>query len=295
MKQISSMFLRNVTCIDHAFVDNAGFIEGGSYHQEIIVSGEIDEHEQVVVDFSAVKKQIKTIIDAKETGFDHKLWIIKGWSDCQVIDLENGYVRVVTPHHIMVAPWNALKIVEGYHKYQMSPFDSVQSQMEKEVQAGLNEANGVESIKVEIKLTKQVFSQDPVTFTYFHGLKHSSSWGCNNIAHGHTSFVEAYDDLGMRVKEAEKIIAHYLDGAMLIFKENLETPNKISYETPRGKFSLSFTDDVKKIVMEQETTIENIVEHVCEKLGPVFDFYGVSNVFISEGLQKGALKHIDHK
>lgn len=295
MKQISSMFLRNVTCIDHAFVDNRGFIEGGSYHQEIIVTGEVDEHEQVVVDFSAVKKQIKAIIDAKETGFDHKLWIIKGWSDCQVNNLENGYVQVVTPHHILVAPRNALKIVEGFQGYQMNPFDAVETQMTKEVEAGLNEANGVDCIKVQIKLTKQVFGEDAVKFTYFHGLKNSSSWGCNNIAHGHTSFVEVYDDLGQRIKEVEKIIAHYLDGAMLIFKENLETPNKISYETPRGKFSLSFTEDVKTIVMEQETTIENIVEHVCERMKPVLDFYAVSKVFISEGLQKGALKQIAHK
>lgn len=295
MKQISSMFLRNVTCIDHAFVDNRGFIEGGSYHQEIIVSGEIDEHEQVVVDFSAVKKQIKAIIDDKESGFDHKLWIIEGWSKCEVTDLWSGYVRVVTPHHILVAPWNALKIVKGFQRYQINPFDAVQSQMEKEVQAGLNEANGVENIKVSIKLTKQFFGENPVKFTYFHGLKNSSSWGCNNIAHGHTSFVEVYDDIGRRVPEVENMIAHYLDGAMLIFKENLESPNKISYETPRGKFSLTFTDDVKRIVMEQETTIENIVEHVCEKFSPVLDYYAVSKVFISEGLQKGALKQISLK
>lgn len=175
MKQISSMFLRNVTCIDHAFVDNRGFIEGGSFHQEIIVTGEVDEHEQVVVDFSSVKKQIKAIIDAKETGFDHKLWIIKGWSDCQVIDLENGYVQVVTPHHTLVAPWNALKIVEGYPEYQKNPFDAVEAQMAKEVEAGLNEANGVDCIKVQIILTKQVFGENVVKFTYFHCLFSLSS------------------------------------------------------------------------------------------------------------------------
>jgi len=292
MKQISSMFLRNVTCIDHAFVTDAGFIEGGSYHQEIVVTGEIDEHEQVVVDFSAVKKQIKSIIDDKEKGFDHKLWIIKGYSDCQVNDLENGYVRVVTPHHILVAPRNALKIIDGYSKYHSSPKDAVEFQMQQEIQDGLNEANNVDFIRVELRLTKEVFGSTPVTFTYFHGLKNSSSWGCNNIAHGHTSFVEVYDDLGKRIPEVEKLIAYYIDGAMMIFKDNLETPNKIAYETPRGRFSLAFTDKVKTIVMDKETTIENIVEHVCAQLKPVLDYHAVSRVHISEGLQKGAVKQI---
>jgi hypothetical protein len=141
-------------------------------------------------------------------------------------------------------------------------------------------------------LTKEVHGINPVKFTYFHGLKNSSSWGCNNIAHGHTSFVEVYDDLGNRIPEVEKLIAYYIDGAMMIFKENLETPNKISYESSRGKFSLTFTDNVKTIIMDKETTIENIIEHVCAQLKPVLDYYAVSRVFISEGLQKGALKEI---
>lgn len=289
MKQISSMFLRNVTCIDHAFVDGAGFIEGGSYHQEIIVTGEVDEYEQVVVDFSAVKKQIKAIIDDRENGFDHKLWIIEGFSSCKVDDLGGGYVKVTTPKHELTAPWNALKIIE-HSNWRTNPVQAIESQMQKELEDGLNKANGVDYIRVNLRLTKEVFGQAPVTFTYFHGLKNSSSWGCNNIAHGHTSFVEVYDDLGDRVTEVEKLIAHYLDGAMLIFKENLVAPNKIAYETPRGKFTLTFTDDVKHIIMDSETTIENIVEHVCSELKPIFDYYAVSRVFISEGLQKGALK-----
>jgi hypothetical protein len=49
------------------------------------LSLQIPSTEKVVVDFSTVKKSIKEIIDHKETGFDHKLWVIEGWSKCEVI------------------------------------------------------------------------------------------------------------------------------------------------------------------------------------------------------------------
>lgn len=44
--------------------------------------------------------------------------------------------------------------------------------------------------------------------------------------------------------------------------------------------------------MDQETTIENIVEHVYQMFKNVFEYHAVEKVFISEGLQKGAIKVI---
>ena len=85
----STMFLSDVTVLDHAYIDDSGFIVGGSFHPCFNVSGEIDGTEQVVVDFSAIKKQIKALIDSKETGYDHKLWIIEGFSNISDIQVIN--------------------------------------------------------------------------------------------------------------------------------------------------------------------------------------------------------------
>lgn len=292
MKQISQLFLRNVTCIDHAILDNVGFIRGGSYHQEIKVSGEVDEHEQVVVDFSNVKSEIKKIIDDPNHGYDHKLWIIKGWSDCKIDYLDDYYIQVSSRHHTLTAPRDALKIMEGGILHGISIIDYIQNYMSNELEEKLNKIYKTNHIKIELKLTEEIFGSNPSKFTYYHGLKNSSSWGCKNIAHGHTSFVEVYNSLDERVFEVEDIIRNYLDGALILYKENLIGDNKIAYSTSeRGLFSLSFSDDVKTVIMDKETTIENIVEHVYNKLKIVLDYYDVSKIFISEGLQKGAIKN----
>lgn len=304
-QQTSIMFLRNVSCIDHAYIDANGSIKGGSYHQEITVRGSIDSKEQVVVDFSTVKKQIKEILDDKETGFDHKLWIIEGLSKCECEPIseplnseENNYVRIITPIYTITVPKNAIKVIKGYSLLSLNQTSVIEEQMCSELTAGLNLANNCNNITVELSLNQNALSESNNLFTYFHGLKDSTSWGCNNIAHGHTSFVEIYDDCGFKLDEVEKMVASYLNSAMLIFKDNikfkLDNMTIISYITPRGYFNLTFDNSkVKTIVMEKETTVENIVEHVCEKFEPVLSYYGVGKVFISEGLQKGALKEFN--
>jgi len=290
MKQVSSMFLRNVTCIDHALVDGYGKIEGGSYHQEIIVSGEVDDTEQVVVDFSKVKKQIKSIIDDKENGYDHKLWIIEGYSRC-TYEVFESLIRIKSEHFTLDAPKNAVKIIPGI--MFLDATSSVEGFMQQELENGLNQLNNTSCIRVKLSLNEDCFSSaNPCMFTYYHGLKNSSSWGCNNIAHGHTSFLEIKGEGGKRLTEVENVVAYYLDGAMLYFKENETSKGVLEYITPRGYFKLEVSDDVKKIEMNTETTIENIVEHVCEKFKPVLEYYGAETVFISEGLQKGALKNL---
>jgi 6-pyruvoyl-tetrahydropterin synthase len=291
------MFLRNVTCIDHAYIDQAGKITGGSFHQEIIVKGSVDELEQVVVDFSAVKKQIKQIIDDKENGFDHKLLIIENFSNCSVSKISDTEYEIKTPFYRLSVPMNAIKFVKyspsSEQYYNMKSLRSIiEDAMRDELEVGLNNYNQNTDICVDLKLTQEIFGKDPKTFTYFHGLKHSTSWGCNNIAHGHTSFVEVYDDTGTRLADMERLVSWYLDNSMLAFKDNFVAENVIQYTTPRGLFVLEFQKGVNVIVMDQETTIENIVEHVCHLFKQVFQFHAVERIFISEGLQKGALKVI---
>ena len=290
--QISSMFLRNVTCIDHAYIDDVGMIVGGSYHQDLLVSGEVDPVEQVVVDFSSVKKQIKQIIDDKETGFDHKLWIFEVKSKCNYF-INGDRISINTPFFKLDLPLNAVKII-SVSGYTTLPFlYHVETQMAKELELGLSELNAPNKITVELKLHEETFGKDHITFTYFHGLRNSTSWGCNNVAHGHTSFAEVYDDLGCRLNEIEDMIADYINGAMFVFKDNLVGDSTIQYTTSRGLFRLVFEpNSVKHIIMDKETTIENIVDFVVSKLGISIGFHGIKRIMISEGLQKGAMRLI---
>jgi hypothetical protein len=290
----SSMFLRNVTCIDHAYINQVGKIVGGSFHQEIIVTGPVDEHEQVVVDFSAVKKQIKQIIDSKENGYDHKLWYLDHYSDAKMSYTDTSYdiTKIDSKYFSLVCPSNAIKFVQNTHQLN-TVVGILQIAIAEDLTKHLNMLNNTDKITVDVTLTEDTFGINHKKFTYFHGLKHSTSWGCKNIAHGHTSFSEVYDDTGARILEVEDMIAHYLNESMLVYSENLTDDNVVEYATERGRFKLETLQPFKRIVMDEETTIENIVDHVCEKFALVFDYYAVNKVFISEGLQKGALKIIN--
>ena len=292
----STLFLRNFTCIDHAYIDDTGRVQGGSYHQHVRVTGRVDGHEQVVVDFSKVKKQMKAVIDDNDTGFDHKLWIIEGYSHVLSISqpTSTGRVIVETPHVEFIVPQDAIKIIPNRN---MRWLLAVERQMEEELMAALNTANPYANIEVEVKLTEETFGTDPQVFTYWHGLKNSSSWGCNNLGHGHRSFVECYDDQKQRVPLAEEFIAKQLGGKLLVWDDNIESVvdgwMMIAYTTKRGSFQLRFKQaTVPHLIMGTETTVENIVRYAVDNWSTFLRFLGVHEVFISEGLQKGAVQKV---
>lgn len=64
-------------------------ILGFSYNVSVEVVGELDEHEQVIVDFSKLKKDIKAWIDGKH-GPDHKLIGCRETSSYQSLQYDNG-------------------------------------------------------------------------------------------------------------------------------------------------------------------------------------------------------------
>lgn len=322
--QISTMFLSDVSVVDHAFIDNKGKIIGGSFNPCFLVSGEIDPQEKVVVDFSTVKKSFKEIIDHKETGFDHKLWIIEGWSDCEVIETEvtadsgNKYnsLYIMSPVVSLCVPVNAVKRVH-ISNLNMSSFDYYKHEdvavwfnyyLQTEMQNRYPNIN----IKIETEITENmhhIFKSNPnrsdlIRFRYTHGLKDSTSWGCQNIAHGHLSymFVE-YDPSAATtinklmikdiVNQQLEHIAQELHNVVFINKENLidNSDNQLSYETKRGLFSeLLSLDDINTVVLETETTIEFIVEYIKQTFDPSFvKLYGIKTLYVSEGLSKGAM------
>lgn len=297
----STLFLRNLTNIDHAFIDSEGNIRGGSYHLSVNVTGNIEEEEQVVIDFSRVKKQIKNIVDHNDYGFDHKLWLIKGFSNFEISNLyrkfknDQVYFEVKTPKMTLTGPKNAFLLLEHEKLNRFDFKSSVEQEIKKALEITLREINGFD-LSIDVFLSQNAFSDSKNMFNYVHGLKNSSAWSCQNMFHGHTSFVEVYDDEDERVLEMEKIIAYYLNNSILIFEENQvkneeNTDPKIQYTSERGFFSMSFHDQ-KTIVMKKETTIENIVEHVSEVFKELLNFYCVKSIYISEGLQKGAIKYL---
>ena len=155
-------------------------------------------------------------------------------------------------------------------------------------------------------------------FSYTHGLKNSTSLGCQNILHGHLSYIMINCDssdwiLGefVKVENLIKSILADLNGTHFVNSENTLTQNdeesntrytKISYNSKsRGDFGIRLSDwdkntgKCKGIVdkaMEcpTETTVENLVHFVYQKYRAGFDrLKGIKSLYVSEGLHKGAV------
>lgn len=286
----STMFLRNITCIDHAWIDCNGFIVGGSKHQEIFVTGAVDEQEQVVVDFSNIKKLLKSWIDDKETGYDHKLWLFTKESNC-TWNIVDSTITIVSPQFTAVLPTNAVHIIDG-------TYYDLDQDMSKYLLDHAHAHYGTSIVDIQVRLSDDQFAQNVwrKTFTYSHGLKNSTSWGCQNPGHGHTSFVELVPkhgvDLDQVVKLLDEIVAR-LNRRVLVYKENVigvtDQDFTIKYCTPaRGDFLVTYRRTHPHKFFDVETTVENIVSTIVAELQEQLTDAGVETVYISEGLAKGA-------
>lgn len=287
--QNSTMFLSNLTVVDHAYIDNEGHIVGGSFNPSFIVEGDVDPTEQVVIDFSTCKKDIKGIIDSKDNGLDHKLWIGE-FSNCEVTATErqDGYI-ISTPHWDIEVPENAVHFLnEKYYD-----IDSIGIYMQKFVTNELKKKYPTVNVKVynNTEAHSLPYLKEKAYFRYTHGLKNSTSWGCQNIAHGHLSFISIYGEDQIGANALAQKIAADLDRTMFIWTDN-ETHDGLEYTTQRGKFKLTIQGKPKLMYLNTETTIENLVTMIGRKYNRELEAVYAEEVYVSEGLSKGAVYYV---
>lgn len=292
----STMFLSNLSIVDHAYIDHRGNVVGGSFNPSFLVSGEVDPVEQVVVDFSAVKKQIKNIIDDKEIGFDHKLWFIQGYSAGTLSQTEN-YYTITTPTTELHVPINAIKVVpDGIYSV-----DSIGRHMGDLVERELSKLHPKINVRVEclnsIDAHFPTAARSAALFRYAHGLKDSTSWGCKNIAHGHLSYVQLLP-VNEATSKLVEAVTQELDDTIFVFRDNIVNESDewlvVGYTTERGGFEAHYKKDAYKlVVLETETTVEHLVDYVVGRFAEEFDALDVSHVLVSEGLSKGACATVE--
>jgi hypothetical protein len=264
------IFFNNLTCLDHGFIDDKGFLRGGSFHVNVVVSAkELSTDDFTVIDFSYGKKQIKQLIDSMEIGYDHKTWIIPNWS---LIDSFDGK-KLITPTLTMKAPSTAFRVFDNADCY---------SDISKELKIFL-EANMIE-FQFDIECVESCLTDKPYnTFRYVHGLASSKkSIGCQNIGHGHLSYISIPD------KTLQEKIADDLNNSIFVFDRNCVNGDKdwLLYTTEqRGEFELKLISPEYKIIkLPVESTIENISRWIRSTYS-----LDEGQLFVSEGLSKGAI------
>ena len=282
----SSIFLSDLTVVDHAYIDDKGRVIGGSYNPGFIVTGEVSDDESVVVDFSTVKKDLKTHMDKHlynmdYNGFDHKLWVIEGHSNCELSE-DGDRVNILSPAFIGDFPSDAIRYIENPSNDLYSE-DFVGEQFASHLTGCLSQIYPNINIDVKCFNTTNVHLIDPYKpieyFRYSHGLKNSTSIGCQNLGHGHLSFIQHDDPVLCET------IADFLNNAVFINAENIvyedDDELSIEYTSQRGFFSGTYNKKLNKIiVLDTETTIEWIGHYVQTT-------YGIHDFYISEGLSKG--------
>lgn len=304
MVQKSTLFLRNVTAIDHAWLDPvSGIPKGGSLQLSVMVSGRVDQHEAVVVDFSKIKKAIKEIIDDNEHGFDHKMWIPDNYDtrypQISVYE-EAGEIEIDTPNFSTVCPTNAVRFVN---------LDDVAGSIARHLGTELVVAYPGVGIKVKVELSEEKWipesmRKSAMSFRYVHGLKNSSSWGCQNINHGHLSWLAICDKDGKGLFIPTKLYAKLkkeLEDVYFVWDENIRDYSSkgmnIGYKSERGYFECLYKADANVRVIDKDTTVENLAEwfvtHYRDDLtsGELKEA-GAYSVYVSEGLTKGSYQEI---
>lgn len=312
----SSIVLNEITVIDHAFIDSFGIMSGGSLFLSVVVTGKVDGFENVVVDFSQLKKIIKGHIDSRTSGFDHKLWITNDFGKNDelskfVYRSDLGRADIVTSAFEISVPIDALRVIDcNYNNQGLSA----------EISAYLDICLAGDypdlDLKTEVYLsnTPRILSGDSSSefivnnsycmFNYVHGLKNSTSWACQNIAHGHRSFIQAVrgsseDPNNAKKRDTDKqflrSITKDLNNTVFIWDENIDAVTEdtisIAYATrERGVFKAKYNTRMMKVkVLKNETTIELLIEHIISTYGKRFLNAGINRIIISEGLNKGAL------
>ncbi len=296
----ATMFLNHVTVLDHAFIGHDGMVYGGSFHPSFLVEGDIDPVEKVVVDFSTVKKLIKAHIDDNEIGFDHKLWIMEGYSNCQY-EIDSDRIKVISKRVHFELPRNAVKIFDA-NSHSLNDVGQALAAYVQEVMQPTHP--GIRITCYNSDTPHVINNADVSMFSYVHGLKDSTSWGCQNNSHGHLSFVQVVGDPlssgnDGELKAVEKFIAAELDNTVFINSENIvedtATHLAIEYTTEaRGRFRAEYLllGGTKIVVLDTETTIEYLIEYVAKRFEKELSLCGASAIMVSEGLSKGAYKKL---
>ena len=311
----STLFLSHISCVDHAFIDDQGKVKGGSYHPNFLVEGKVDPLENVVADFSSVKKEIKKQLDHACYGFDHKCWIIEGYSsikaiklDSQIYTLESlpaidqsnqGSLLCIETESVQLElPYDSFKLIRSFDGFQPNGY-SVQAAGDY-FSRFLNLHFESRHIHIDCLNTESAipYSADlhsPEFFRYTHGLPFSSSWGCQNLAHGHFSFIQTNAPHSHDQVQVIKKICDTLNHVIFIQRDNIfhedDETIAIRYTTEvRGQFHGEFSKiDHKIIILDTETTIEHLVHYVAVRFREDLLAIHATQLYVSEGLSKGAL------
>lgn len=327
MNNRPSMFLSSVSVVDIGIFHPVLGIQGFSLNPSFIVSADcLDPNEGVVVDFSAIKKEIKSFLDAT---YDHKLFVsanprpssysVDTVFSTTTITSKAG-VKIVVPSDAVYGMYSTLRPVND--KEVLESFSTVMSHdLTRHVQSrypfmpGLSVTCVLSQARTSL-YTEGLYTPLGLNFTlqYAHGLKRSTSYGCQNIGHGHLSYIQFLDeeltqndkDNNLRPiiynADADSLTNLTLEANYFVNRDDVDITTShimVGYTSlSRGNMEYTYPKDSiqgrNTYLIQGDTTIENIAPWILtSKVGAarikLLLNSGIRYMLASEGPTKGAI------
>lgn len=291
-EDIMKLFVRDLTVIDASYLDaNRGFV-GESYLVDVVLTGLLNE-QSMLLDFSLVKKQIKTIIDAE---VDHKLLVPRSSDNCTVrlddhrtqVDFQlndRSVIQLKCPNEaycLLESKTVSIAVLEDY--------------LEQIILLRLpDNVSGL-----EIKLRNENITTP--YYHYTHGLKKHNG-NCQRIAHGHRSKIDIFIDDKYSEELVEEWAKRWQD-IYLVSAEDVIAESGLSftvagnncaeictaYDAPQGYFELLMPAG-RAEVLANDTTVESLSEFICGQIKARVGDKKVT-VYAYEGVGKGAISEL---
>jgi 6-pyruvoyl-tetrahydropterin synthase len=284
----STLFLRDFTVLDFAYLDAEAGLQGESLHVSVELGGSLD-HQGFIFDFGPAKKVLKKLVD--ET-FDHKL-VVPSRSPGLEKTPDGWKLQTANEEFSYTAPEQSWVLLGGARVTA----EAIAADMAARAKAVLP-AN-IASVRFELREEARFAGE--ANFRYTHGLRYHDG-NCQRLFHGHRNPIEVWVD-GARNEEWELLLAtewegaHFTAAATLANREALDLPlgrrlfnhpgtAEIAYSSPQGNFR-SRIPASRLVLLETEPSIENIA-----KLGyELVRRQGVAGALVVrayEGLNKGS-------
>jgi len=280
---MSTLFVKRLTVIDSSVLDPTRGLIGESWQVDLKLDGELD-HQGMVLDFGAVKRPLKQLIDER---FDHRLLVPADYSGLRITEYPEGlHLSFLLEDGRQIehrSPREAICLI---------PCECITTDHLAQIIAENLSLETAENVKAaRIRLWPEVI--DGPFYQYSHGLRHHAG-NCQRIAHGHRSRLEILRN-GQRDSRLEDAWARrwkdiYIgtrsDLIGLSWREEIEYC-EFGYHSGQGNFGLSLPHAACYLI-ETDSTIENLAQHIADCLkaeNPTDRF----EVHAYEGVDKGAI------
>ena len=276
-----TLFVEHLTVIDASYLCPQRGLVGESWIVDLELEGALDE-QSMVLDFGAVKKQLKRAMD---DGPDHTLIVPLHYPGQQTTTLDDGRIRTLfaTPQGVIehIAPAAALTLLEAGSVSCEALIAHLQPLLEAIVPSNV--------ARVGVALRHEAI--EGASYHYTHGLaKHRGN--CQRIAHGHRSrlaiSLDGARNAALEAEWAERFRDIYLVTGSHIVADTGERL-RLAYTAPEGAFELELPKSRSYLLGQHtDTTVEEIAQHLASQVAQARPGAEVQ-VRAYEGVHKGAM------